>query len=350
MLLAATGNMLTSMAVFVLTLTPVSMTWVDLTDALAPFLLPAYAPALLIFTAILTVLEGRGESAAVDEEDRSRGNRIIANAVRFGLMIVLSFAVLVVLIEPHVLAHVLFAVLLSFVAIVRAELVAPPRMLDPEARFRRAAEAKRNGELWAGEALTAGWRSLAKARTWPTVALFLTAPVVIPAIAMVLIGTLVWGPGVGVAPGFIAISLSSFFGPAVQVLAWMSSADKADSARARGWRRAFLTVMSAASSLTLTVVFCFSGKNTIWMGVVLLVTAVVTEAALRIPVRNRLGRARLAVEARWTLRHMERLEWVYRSASDEWRRSRTRPSVGVRVLTALFTPFVHAARLARKVN
>lgn len=362
--LAVVGNITTLAGLFALSQEPVGFEWSILLSAVGVFVLPAYSPALLFFTAVLTVLSRNESADTLSEADRAQGSRMIAGAVRLGLMIVLSFAVVVVIIDPPILVYVMFAVLLSFIAIVRAELIAPPRDIGVDERYRRRAESLRIGEASASEALgnlvttpdtpedprieqSPRVETGRVGHTARVVGTWIAVVVLVPVAAMLLGGTLTWGATTALSPGFIAMSVASMTGPVVFVLAWLAAADKAESRRSRNWRRGFLSLMATGSIVAISAVFFFSGKNTVWMGIILLAASLLTELSLRTSSPGWLFRARLGVETRRTQAHLQRLRRSYCAAREEWRQSQRQPSPTVRILGCVFTPFVEAARLAR---
>lgn len=308
--LAALGNVMLLSVVFVLAQQPFGVDWSATIRTLHTFALPAYSPILLLVTLIMTVLDRRATSE-VEAEDTAQANRMVANAVRLALTMVLSFATIMLIGEPTMVVLVLFAVLFGFIAIVRAELFAPARPLSVEVTYRRAAEARRSAEAWVTDALGSTDGTTAMRRAWPVVLLFIAVPVAVPAIAMVLGSWVVWGAEIALDPRFMLMSVAAMAGPTMLVFVWLADADKAEPPRNRAWIRAFLLVLSGVGLVTIASVFLFSGKNTGWMGAIVLGTAAVVAVALWTGWIRSVALARRAVEWKWSAAHLARIEATF---------------------------------------
>lgn len=348
--LAGIGNMVVLGVPLALSLSPVAIGWNDALAAIGPFVLPAYSPALLFFTVFLTILErGAGATATLGTEDQTQANRLIANGVRLALTIVMSFAALVVILEPTALAHVLFAVLLGFIAIVRAELIAPPKKQDAETVYRRAVESQSNAARWAARALGPDWEAAPRTvRTWPTLLLFFAVPVLIPAMLTVATAHLLWGPDVAFAPSFLLMSILLPVGPEMLVLVWLSTADKSESPRARGSRAAFLLVMSVFGTVAIASPFLFSGTFSTWIGIIIFSSAAAVGLGLRASRPRWVAEVRHRVERQRTATRLASLAEITTRTRSLWASEQVRPPLAVRVLALIFRPFRQAYRLAGK--
>ncbi|MFJ3473993.1 hypothetical protein ACIPJ1_13730 [Microbacterium maritypicum] len=350
LVLAGVGNLVVLGALLALSLAPVAIGWDTALEAIGPFVLPAYSPALLFFTVFLTILErGAGTTEAFDAEDHAQANRLIANGVRLALTVVMSFATLVVILEPTALVHVLFAVLLGFIAIVRAELIAPPKKQDAETVYRRAVMSRSNAARWANGALGPGWEAVPRAvRVWPTLLLLLAAPVLIPAMLIVATALILWGPELALAPPFLFMSVLVMVGPEMLVLVWLSTGDKSESPRARGSRAAFLLVMSFLGTAAIASPFLFSGKSAVWIGIIIVGSAVTVGLGLRASRPRWLAELRHRAERKWTAKRLASLTEIAARTESLWAREQVRPPLAVRVLALIFRPFRQAYHLAGK--
>lgn len=345
--LAALGNLVVLAVPFALALSPIGVRWGDFVTAVSPFVLPVYSPALLFFSLILTVLERTERSGAVDPGDEVEARYLIGNSIRISLVIVLSFGVLAVLLQPTAVALVLSAALVSFIAIVRAELMAPPRTRKPEEVYRRALSTQRTAEHSAALALGYGWREKrAAVHTRLAVVLLFAIPIVLPSAAIVVVAAMVWDPALALTAKFIVMSVVLMFGPAVLVLAWLSAADKSDSRRARIWRVGFLVVMSLAGTVSLSSAFLVSGPDWAWLGIVVLASAAVTALALWSPRPIWIRERRQRLQRKWTGARIERLARWTTEAETKWNKERVPPPLGVRILAHAIRPFRRAYRLA----
>ncbi|WP_314648771.1 hypothetical protein [uncultured Microbacterium sp.] len=320
-------------------------------DAMLAFAFPAYSPAFLFFTVILTVLERSGQSRATATADEVHADRLIAHSIRFALMVVLSFAVLVALARPTDLALVLFAALVGFVSIIRAEVMAPPRREDPAALFRLARDRQRSAERSAVSSLGAAWRAEGTARrVIPTLLLLLGISVVLPAAVIVTTASAIWGIDDAVTVNFVLMSVILMVGPAMLVFSWLSSADKSESRRSRGWRTAFLVFLSALGTLPIASLFLSSGPAWAWVGWVILGDAAVVALCLWTPIVPGLARARRRVERLCTQKRLGKLAGHAAAARMRWEAERVPPPRAVRVLAALLRPFRAAYRLAEPTD
>ncbi|WP_341940631.1 hypothetical protein [Microbacterium sp. LWH10-1.2] len=349
-MLAVLGNVTLLVTLFILSQQPFAVDWAASLSAVSAIVAPAYSPALLLFSVILTVLERKSPSAELDPDDHAQGNRMVANAVRLALTFVLSFAVTLVLNDVTMIAPVLFAILLGFIAIVRAEMFAPPQPVSTEAAYRRSAETMRNAQAWVSDSFGSDIPVTTTSRVWHLIALFILAPIVVAGIAMVVGGIAVWGPGVALTPGFVLMCAASAAMPTTLVLVWLAGADKAESPRSRAWVRAFLLTMSAMGIITVTLIFLLSGKNTIWMAAIVAATTVLVSVALWAPrPRGKVG-LRQTVELKWTALHLERIQRVFQASQAAWEREQVRPTIIVRALTQILLPFHHALRRVRETR
>lgn len=345
--LAAVGNLIVLAVPFTLTLSPIGVRWEDFVTAVSPFVLPVYSPALLFFSLILTILERTERSGAVDPGDEVEARYLIGNSIRISLVIVLSFGVLMVLLQPTAVALVLSAALVSFIAIVRAELMAPPRNRTPEEVYRRALATQRTAERSAALALGYQWTEQRVAvRPRLAVVLLFAIPIVLPAAVTVAVAAVVWDPALALTAKFIVMSIVLMFGPAMLVLAWLSAADKSDSRRARAWRVGFLVVMSLAATVSLSSAFLVSGPDWAWLGILVLASAAVTALALWSPRPAWLRERRQRLQRKWTGARVERLAKWTTAAETEWNKERVPPPLGVRILARTIRPFRRAYRLA----
>lgn len=345
--LAAAGNVIVLAVPFTLVLSPIGLRWDDFVTAVGPFVLPVYSPALLFFSLILTVLERTGLSDSVDPADEAEARYLIANSIRIALVIALSFAILMMLFQPTSVALVLSAALVSFIAIVRAELMAPPKNRRPQEVYQRAVATQVAAERSASAALGPRWTELPVAkRPGLAIALLFAVPIVLPGAAVIAVGALLWGPRLALSGSFIVMSIVLMFGPAMLVLAWLSAADKSDSRRARAWRAGFLVVMSLAATVSLSSVFLFSGPDWAWLGAVVLASAVVTALGLWSPRPAWVRERRQRLQRRWTAARIGRLVKWTSAAQSEWIKERVPPPVGVRILARTIRPFRRAYRLA----
>lgn len=320
-------------------------------DAILTFALPAYSPAFLFFTVILTLLDRSGQPRATATFDEVHADRLIAHSIRFALMVVLSFAVLVALARPQDLALVLFAALVAFVSIIRAEVMAPPRQEDPSVLFRVARDRQRSAERSAARSLGAAWRSQGTARRiMPTLLLLLGISVVLPAAVVVTTAAVIWGIDDAVTVNFVIMSGILMVGPAVLVFSWFSSADKSESRRSRGWRMAFLVFFSALGTLSMASLFLSSGPAWAWVGWVILADAAVVALCLWTPIVPGLARARRRVERLCTQKRLEKFADHAAAARTRWEAERVPPPRTVRVLAGLMRPFRAAYRLAEPTD
>jgi hypothetical protein len=332
----------------VLALSSIGPDWEWFLAAAGPFIAPAYSPALLFFTVILTLLERAPQPHATHQDDQLQANHLIANSIRLALVVVLSFAVLMVMIQPTALAPVLFAVLVSFVAIVRAELMAPPRRLDAETTYRRALAAQIRAEERASRALGDEWRERPAKRTWTTIFLFCAAPIIVPGGAVMVIASLLWGADNALTPNFIVMSLVLMLGPSMLVLAWLSAAEKSESLRSRGWRLAFMVVMSTMGTLVLASIFLLSGPDWWWVGAIVLATAAIVAACLWGPAPSWIRRRRRVLERTWTTRRLKQLAKTTKANELAWHADRDSVPVVVRMLARVFRVVRRAYGLARE--
>lgn len=349
--LAAVGNAVVLSIPLTLRMAGLEPAAEAVSDAMLAFALPAYSPAFLFFTVILTVLERSGQSRTMATADEVHADRLIAHSIRFALMAVLSFAVLVAVARPTDLALVLFAALVGFVSIIRAEVMAPPRREDPAALFRVARDRQRAAERSAVSSLGAAWRSQGIARRiMPTVLLLLGISVVLPAAVIVTTASVIWGIDDAVTANFVIMSLILMVGPAVLVLSWFSSADKSESRRSRGWRMAFLVFLSALGTLVMASLFLSSGPAWAWVGWVILADAAVVTLWLWTPIVPGLARVRRRVERLCTQKRLEKLAAHTTAARMRWEAERVPPPRGVRMLAGLMRPFRAAYRLAEPTD
>lgn len=259
LMLAVMGNVAMLSILFILSQRPIELDWGASITALSALAAPAYSPALLFFTVILTILDRRGATEGLDPDDSARADRMVANAVRLALTFVLSFASVVVLAEPTTIVPVLFAGLLSFVAIVRAEQFAPARVLSSDVRFQYAAALKRKSESWVVDAFGTADLGRTIHHAWPIVLLFVAVPFVVPTLVMLTYGVLRWGPSIALTPSFALMSAAAMVAPTMLVLVWLAGADKAESPRSRASIRIFLLVMSGLGIASTASIFLFSG-------------------------------------------------------------------------------------------
>lgn len=350
-LLAFVGNLIVLAVPLTLSLASLTTMWAPIIDAIVPFVLPAYSPTLLFFTVILTILERSDRHRSGGGSDHAQANRLIANSVRFALIIVLSFASVVVISRPTHLAVVLFAALVGFVAIVRAELMDPPRSVDVEAVYRRAEATHRDADQWAARVLGPRWREdRIASRSAPTLLAFFAIPVLVPAAGIVVTACILWGAGEVLTAKFVTMSIVLMVGPAVLVMAWLSSADKSESPRSRNWRKAFLILMGAVGTFTLAGLFLASGPDWAWVGVIVLIDAAAVSLCLWTPVVPAVAERRRRLERRWTQKRLGRLTKNVNDAEARWEAERIPPPRTVRVLAGLMRPFRAAYHLARPSN
>jgi len=342
------GNLTVLAVPFVLSRLDLGQTWASVSAAIMPFVLPAYSPTLLFFTVILTILERSDRQPVTDAIDHAQANRLIANSIRLALLLVLSFGVLIVIARPTDVAVVLFATLVGFVSMVRAELMDPPRRLASEALYRRALLTQQDAERSAVRALGPEWRerSIAK-RSTPTLVLFFATPVVLPAALILIVASIRWGIDDALTANFVIMSFVLMLGPAVLVMAWLSTADKSESSMSRGWRLAFLVLISCMGTLVLGGLFLASGREWAWVGWIVLGDAIVVALCLWLPMVPFVSERRRRVERLWTAKRLNRLNQITREARDQWRAELAPPSRLERSLARIIRPFRAAYRLAR---
>lgn len=345
--LAGVGNLIVLAVPFTLTLSPIGVRWDDFVSAASPFVLPVYSPALLFFGLILTVLERTERSDSADPGEEAEARYLIGNSIRISLVVALSFGSLMVLLEPTAVALVLSAALVSFIAIVRAELIAPPRTRTREEIYRRALATQHTAERSAALALGNEWaQQPVAARPRLSVVLLFAIPIVLPTAVIVVAAAIVWDPALALTAKFIVMSVVLMFGPAMLVLAWLSAADKSDSRRGRAWRVGFLVAMSIAATLSLSSAFLASGPDWAWVGVVVLTSALMTALALWSPRPSWMRERRRRLERKWTSARIARLTKWTTTAKTEWDKERVPLPLGVRILARTIRPFRQAYRLS----
>ncbi|WP_143740695.1 hypothetical protein [Microbacterium sp. SZ1] len=242
MWIAATGNLTIVLAAVMASTPPVSLPIATVFEFLFPFVSGLFSPELLIFTTLISVLSGLGLTRENTGELREAA-RLIAWAVRVALALVLSFVVVVVVVDPHVLPEVLFALLLGFVTFVLAERLDPPAALSAEAESDQRVRDLRSRQLWARSALGARWTPVSARRAWWGFAALATAPVAVQALLGVVLAIAVKGGAFGLSPHWWPVPLLAGYGSIIYSLAWLSTADKAESPQARAWRGwAFATI------------------------------------------------------------------------------------------------------------
>ena len=345
---AVMGNLAVLSIPFTLSIAGLEPVAARVFDATLSFALPAYSPTLLFFIVILTILEKSDRTGSEATSDETHATRLIANSIRFTLMIVLSFAATVAIARPAELALVLFAALVGFVSIVRAEVMAPPRQNDSEEIYLRARKNLIQAERSALRALgPSWWRSDIAKRSVPVLLVFFGAPIVIPATVVVVTASVIWGVDDALTTNFLTMTLILMVGPAMLVMAWLSSVDKSETRRSRGWRMAFLIFISAVGIIPMATLFLVSGPKWTWVGWIIIADAVIVALCLWTPLVPGLSPVRRRLERRWTLNRLEKLSASATAAKDRWEAERVPPPRSVRVLTRLIRPFSIAYRLAR---
>lgn len=336
-LMAAMGNIVVAVVVFVLWRSPLGISAVDSMNFIHTFASPMFAPALLIFASAPSILLALGRGRQPDE-DMDAG-RLIARAVQFALTFVLSFAWVMIGSEPTALATVLFALLLGFVTHVLAEWIAPPVMPSAEKRYRDALSDSSRREAWAqasGVCCAPG----ATKRLWPTLTLFAVAPIAAMAIAGVAYSTLTWGPGWGLAGPTVLMMAACGFGAAALTLAWASMADKADSPSARAWRGGTIIFYGVLASTAFAAVFFSAGPGAAVIGWMILCVTAAQAVALWLPAPWVGHMALRRVATTMTSRHLDRVDSFlaqakqardtelaeYRRSLPFWKRLRSRTS------------------------
>lgn len=313
--LAATGNITVLSLSFIAWQSPLHIPfdeslafWHALAD-------PMYAPSLLFFTSVLSMLSTLGGDRRSTEEE---GNRLVARAVQVALTLVLSFATVMVVVDPMAIANVLFAILLGFTVYVLAEQIAPPRLLSTEAVYHQAEAARARRNEWASESLEQQWRHDVTQRVWPTIAVFLLAPVVVMTGLGTSIAWRLWGPEWALAPKTVFTFALCSLGAVCLVGSWYSAADKTDSPSARAWRSGMAILISLFASGPLAWAFFSAGKGAQALGWLILSITVLQAAALWLPIPWAGQRALQRVAATVTHRRMMKIDEFYFSAREKW--------------------------------
>lgn len=306
-ILALTGNIAVIGFAFIMSASPVSIPFVQTLQFISPFVLPMYAPELLLFTSLLSALVGLRVSN--DDADGREAARLIAWAVRVALAFVLSFAVVVVVVDPHRLASVLFAALLGFVTFVLAERLAPPEPQTAKQRYRRARDTVELRESRATAALGQGWRAAPRRHVWVRFALFALTPVLVHTALGLWISTSIRNSSAFVfTPGWIAVCAFTSYGTVILTFAWVTAADKAESPQARRWVSGAFSALGATASASFASIFFFTVPYAAQLGWMILVISAVHALVLWSPIARLRPRVLRDVAASMTERDLGRTE------------------------------------------
>lgn len=306
-ILAFAGNIAVIGFAFIMSASPVSIPFIQTLQFISPFVLPMYAPELLLFTSLLSALVGLRVSN--EDADGREAARLIAWAVRVALAFVLSFAVVVVVVDPHRLASVLFAALLGFVTFVLAERLAPPEPQTAKQRYRRARDAVALRESRANAALGQGWRDGPRKHVWSRFICFILTPVVVQTALGVWISAGIWNSSAFVfRPGWIAVCAFTAYGTLLLTFAWATAADKAESPQVRLWVSGAFTIVGAAASVAFASIFFFTVPNAAGLGWMILTISAVHALVLWSPIAPLRPRVLRDVAATMTARNLGRTE------------------------------------------
>ncbi len=348
MMLPLLGNMLTGTALLIANQFPPTAGTANVVAAINPYVAPAYAPTLLFFTVILAIFDRNDVTSSSDADTRHSANRMVANTVRMMLVTILSFAIVVVLNDPTSIVHVVFAIALSFIAIVRAELIAPLRQTGTDIALKQAQDSLQLSRERAVEALGPIEMWVPARRVWPTVASCIAAPMLATVVAFVIGALVLWGPGYAFSGMWIILGLASAMGPTAFVLAWFSTANKAEAPTSRRLMGGYLIGVGVAGTAVLAVSYFTALKNTAWMGAVLICVGILSYALTTGKRPDWLLRKRRSVEWKITQSRLKRLEDARDRAQARRDKERVRPRTSVRLISAVIRPFREAYRLASK--
>lgn len=250
-LLALLGNIAIVALSVVASTPPANLPPLAVLHFLHPFAAPMYSPELLFFTSVLGALSGLRMAKGEADDDAAR---LIAWGVRVTLAFVLSFAVVIVVVTPHRLAIVLFAVLLGYVTFVLAEHMTPPKTRTLKERLRSAQEDLAAREGWAAASLGQGWRKTTS-RSGLRFALFAVIPMVVQMGLSLWISSIIWGPSAVWSAQWIAACAMMTFGMLILTAAWLMGADKAEAPQLRAWLTVSFAALGAGASAALAIVF-----------------------------------------------------------------------------------------------
>ena len=284
------------------------------------FVNPMFAPALLLFVSAPSLLVSLANRPSADnDEDSTDANRLIARAVQFALTFVLSFATVMIAVEPTSLANVLFALLLGFITFVLAETLAPPKLSSAEMRYQLAMNDVARREVWAER--TFGKVKLEEgptSRVWLVTSLAILAPVFAMTAAGTLYAALAWGHVWAFSGDTMVMMAATSFGAIALTIAWLSMADRADSPSARAWRGGTFIFYGVLASVAFACVFFIAGAHTQGVGWLILFVTAVQAAVLWLPVPWG-GRAALRrVAETLTARHLRTIRVTRDNARSAW--------------------------------
>lgn len=304
-ILAATGNLSLGVLTFVAWASPLGLDPSDSLNFLGEYARPLYAPTLLIFTALLGIVMAvySRSSPTVDSEGEGEdAGRLIARAVQFALIFVLSFAGVIVATTPQSIGIILFACLLGFVTFVMAERLTPPRALTLKENERKLAAELTQSQARVDIALGPGWSQRIARRPRITVACALVVPVLVQVLATLIAAAVIWGTAFAFSPEGLFMFLISGIGQPLLTFAWYSMSDKAESPQARGWRGGALICFAVASSASVSSVFILAGPSVGIIGGLIVAVTALNALALwgpfAWPVRTLLRRVQASVSDR----------------------------------------------------
>jgi hypothetical protein len=319
-LLAALGNLAVILFVSIASLSPVSIPASDSWEFLGRFAGPMYAPELLIFTSLVSVLSGL--RIAGDDSEGKEAARLIAWAVRVALAFILSFAVVIIAVAPESLATVLFAVLLGFVTFVLAERLAPPAEISTEERFHDAEKDFRMRSSWASEALGQRWRDDARGPAWPSAVVLFVAPTIVQAVLSSVLVSWIWDSSIAFTGEWIFLSIVTSYGSALLTLAWLSTADKAESTQVRAWLGITGAAMGVATSIAFAGAFIFTNDRSAPIGWLILAVTAVHALALWGPLRLYPHRMLRRIQISLTDGHLHRVARRHSATREAWEAER----------------------------
>lgn len=318
--LALLGNLAVILFVYIASLSPVSIPASDAWEFLGRFVKPMYAPELLIFTSLVSVLSGL--RIARDDSEGEEAARLIAWAVRVALAFILSFAVVIIAVAPESLATVLFAVLLGFVTFVLAERLAPPAEISTEERFRDAEKDLRMRSSWAADALGQRWRDDARGPIWPLVGFLFLAPAIVQSVLSSLLASWIWDSSVAFTGEWIFLSIVTSYGSVILSFAWLSTADKSESTQIRAWLGITGAVLGWFTSIAFAGAFIFSNTRSAPIGWLILAVTAAHTLALWGPIRLYPRRMLRRIEISLTDRHLHRVARRHSATREAWEAER----------------------------
>lgn len=333
--LAALGNLAVILFVSIASLSPVSIPASDAWEFLGRFAEPMYAPELLIFTSLVSVLSGL--RIARDDSEGKEAARLIAWAVRVALAFILSFAVVIIAVAPENLSTVLFAVLLGFVTFVLAERLAPPAKISTEERFQDAEKDLRMRSSWATDALGQRWRDDARGPIWPLVALLFAVPAIVQSAISSILAWWIWDSSIALSGEWIFLSLVTSYGSVILTFAWLSTADKAESTQVRSWLGITGAVFGCVTSIAFAGAFIFSNTRSAPIGWLTLTVTAVHALALWGPLRLYPRRMLRRIEISLTDRHLHRVARRHSATREAWEAERAAASTGRGLWRGLFS-------------